>query len=116
MNPEEVKKIVKDEIIKMINPIALNRFKDRYIFDKTFQILDTYDIQLGRTRGTRIGTETSQKIGFLSATPIIRQTTSSQTAATFAANSSGITDDTATWGGYTVGDIVAILQAFGLIA
>ena len=54
--------------------------------------------------------------GFFANTPIIQQTTTSQTAATFTANTSGIVDDSATWNGYTIGDIVAILQAFGFIA
>ncbi|KKL57290.1 hypothetical protein LCGC14_2236910, partial [marine sediment metagenome] len=55
-------------------------------------------------------------IGFFSTTPIAQQTTVSQTPATFVANSSSIADDTATWNGYTVGDLVAILQAYGLLS
>lgn len=35
--------------------------------------------------------------------------------AAFTANSSGIADDTATWGGYTVGKVVAALKAQGLL-
>lgn len=54
--------------------------------------------------------------GVFGATPVAQQTTSSQTPASFTANTSGISDDTATWGGYTVGDIVAILQAYGFLA
>ncbi len=68
------------------------------------------------TTGTQFGTSTSQKIAVLGSTPIIQQTTTSQTAATFVANSSGIVDDSGTWNGYTVGDVVAILQAFGFMA
>ena len=55
-------------------------------------------------------------VGFFAVTPVAQQTTSSQTPATFAANSSGIVDDSATWNGYTIGDLVAILQAYGLLA
>lgn len=105
----QIREIIKEEMGALIK-------SDRYVFTKVLQILDGRNIQLGKTTGTKIGTETSQKIGFLSATPIIRQTTTSQTAATFAANTSGISNDTATWNGYTIGDIVAILQAFGFIA
>lgn len=54
-------------------------------------------------------------LGFFGVTGVTRQTTSSQTPATFAANTSGISDDTATWNGYTIGDLVAILQAYGLL-
>lgn len=53
-------------------------------------------------------------IAFFAATPIAKQNTTSQTPATFVANTSGISDDSATWGGYTMGDVVAILQAYGL--
>lgn len=79
-------------------------------------ILDAVNITTDTTTGTKIGTATTQKFGFFNATPIVQQTTTSQTPATFTANSSGISDDTATWNGYTIGDIVAILQAYGLIA
>jgi len=78
--------------------------------------LSTQDIITDTTTGTKIATGTTQKLGFFNATPIIQQTTTSQTPATFVANSSGISDDTATWNGYTIGDLVAILQAFGFIA
>ncbi len=78
--------------------------------------LDALDIVTDTTTGMKIATATAQKLGFFNSTPIIQQTTTSQTAATFVANSSGISDDTATWNGYTIGDLVAILQAFGFIA
>jgi hypothetical protein len=66
--------------------------------------------------GIKIGTATGQKVGFHNATPIIQQTTTSQTAATFAANTSDVANDSATWNGYTIGDVVAILQAYGFLA
>lgn len=78
--------------------------------------LSAQDIATDTTTGMKIGTGTTQKIGFFNSTPIIQQTTTSQTPATFAANSSGIVDDTATWDGYTMGDLVAILRTFGLLA
>jgi hypothetical protein len=55
------------------------------------------------------------RVGFFDATPVVKQTTTSQTPATFTANSSGISNDTATWNGYTIGDLVAILQAYGIL-
>jgi hypothetical protein len=76
---------------------------------------DANNIEVQATTGTQIATATTDKLGFYGATPIVQQTTTSQTAATFTANSSGIVDDTATWNGYTVGDVVAILQAFGFL-
>lgn len=68
----------------------------------------------GKTGGVVVG-ESAGKIGFFDSTTLVKQTTSSQTPATFAANSSGITNDSATWNGYTMGDLVAILQAYGLL-
>jgi hypothetical protein len=46
--------------------------------------------------------------------PVARPTTSI-TAAAFVANTSGIVDDTATYGGYTIGQIVAALKALGIL-
>jgi hypothetical protein len=112
ITPEQVefmKGLIREELISLIK-------SDRYVFEKTIQILDQRNIQVGRTTGTKIGTNSGEKIGFLGVTPVIQQTTSSQTPASFVANSSGIVNDSATWNGYTIGDIVAILQAFGFIA
>jgi hypothetical protein len=78
--------------------------------------LTAQNIITDTTTGTQIATATTQKIGFFGATPIVQQTTTSQTASTFVANTSGIVDDTATWDGYTVGDVVKILRVFGLLA
>jgi hypothetical protein len=44
------------------------------------------------------------------------QATTGITAATFAANTSGIVDDSATWDGYTIGQVVAALRAVALLA
>ena len=110
--PEQLQKIE-----QMLNErLAKLEKSDRYTFQKHLQLLDANDISFGSNKGTRIGTSTSQKLGFFNKTPVIQQTTTSQTAATFAANTSGISNDTATWDSYTIGDIVAILRVFGLIA
>jgi hypothetical protein len=73
------------------------------------------DIKLGTTTGTKIGTGTTQKIGFWNATPIVQPTTS-VAAATFVANTSNITNDTGTFDGYTIGQIVKALRNIGLLA
>ena len=46
----------------------------------------------------------------------IYQETTAITAATFVANTSAIVDDSATYGGYTMGQVVAALKAQGLLA
>lgn len=88
----------------------------KYKVSKNIQMQDGRNFEFNTGTGTRLGTATGQKLGFFNTTPIIQQTTTSQTPSTFAANTSGIVDDSATWAGYTIGDIVAILRAFGLIA
>lgn len=69
----------------------------------------------GTTTGSKIGTSTSQKIAFWNKTPVIQPTTGI-TGAAFVANTSGIINGTATYGGYTGGQIVAALQLVGILA
>jgi len=76
---------------------------------------DAVDIVFNSTTGTKIGTLASQKLAFWAAAPIIQPTTA-YTAATFAANTSGIVDDTATWDGYTIGAVIGALRGVGILA
>jgi len=72
------------------------------------------DLNFGTTTGSLIGATASQKLGLWGTAPIVQPTTGI-TAATFAANTSGIVDDTATWDGYTVGQVVKALRTVGLL-
>lgn len=65
--------------------------------------------------GSKIMTSTSQKGALWGKTPIVQPTTGI-TAAAFVANTSLIANDTATYGGYTIGQIAAALINFGLLA
>jgi hypothetical protein len=76
---------------------------------------DGLDIAFGTSTGTKIGTATSQKLSFWNATPNVQPTTAI-TAGAFVANTSGITDDTATFDGYTMGQVVAALRRIGALA
>lgn len=58
---------------------------------------------------------TGDKVGFMGTAPIV-QVTTGVTAATFTANTSGIADDTATFDGYTIGQVVKALRNYGLLA
>lgn len=69
----------------------------------------------GTATGTKLGTATSQKIGLWNAAPVIQQTTASA-ASTFVANTSLIANDTATFDGYTLGQVVKILRTIGILA
>lgn len=55
------------------------------------------------------------RVGFYGATPAA-QATNAIGAAAFLANTSGIVDDTATFGGYTMGQVVQALQNMGILA
>jgi len=81
----------------------------------TFTYKDAINVAFGTTTGTKLGTATSQKIGFWNATPIVQPTTA-VAAATFVANTSGIVNDTATWDGYTIGQVVKALRNAGILA
>jgi hypothetical protein len=94
-------------------PISLD-WKNK-IFKGDWQLEDAGSLILGTTTGSKIGTSTSQKIGLWNATPVIQQTTGSA-AATFITNTSLIFDDTATFDGYTIGQVVKILRTIGILA
>jgi hypothetical protein len=76
---------------------------------------DGLDVAFGTSTGTKIGTATSQKLSLWNATPNVQPTTAI-TAGAFVANTSGITDDTATFDGYTIGQVVAALRRIGALA
>lgn len=73
------------------------------------------NIVAGTGTGTKIGTATSQKLAFWNKTPIVQPTTGISAAA-FVANTSGIANDTATFGGYTIGQMAAALINTGILA
>ncbi len=54
-------------------------------------------------------------LGLYGVTPVV-QATGAITALAFVANTSGIADDTATYGGYTIGQIAAALKSIGILA
>lgn len=89
---------------------------ERWSFNTTaITFSEAYNLISGTTTGTKLGTATSQKWSIWNATPIIQPTTGIA-ASTFVANSSGIANDTATWDGYTAGQVVKALRNFGLLA
>src|SRR3990167_6159416 len=68
---EQIRQIIREELGALIK-------SDRYIFHKLIQILDGRNIQLGQTTGTKIGTATTDKLGFYNKTPIIQRSGSAQ--------------------------------------
>ena len=78
-------------------------------------ISDSINIILGTTTGTKIGTATSQKIGFWNATPIVQPTTA-VAASTLVSNLGTPLTDTDTFDGYTLKQIVKALRNTGILA
>ena len=73
------------------------------------------NITFGTTTGTKIGTLTTQKLSFWNATPIVQPATGGG-ASTFVSNTSLLANDTATFDGYTIGQVVKALRNMGLLA
>ena len=65
MNQEQVRQLIREELADIL-------LTDRIVFPKKIQILDARNIQLGKTTGTKIGTETTQKIAFYGVTPVVQ--------------------------------------------
>ena len=89
-------------------------WKDVYV-GTSIIMSDSANIAANTTTGTKIGTATSQKLAFWNATPVVQPTTGISAGA-FVANTSGITDDSATFDGYTIGQVVAALRQIGVLA
>lgn len=73
------------------------------------------NMSLATATGTKIGTATNQLLALWNATPIVQPTTAIA-AATFVANTSLIANDSATWDGYTMGQVVKALRNIGALA
>ena len=80
-----------------------------------FKIPDAVDIATGTTTGTKIGTSTTQKLGFWDKTPVVQPTTGIS-GATFVADSGGSIHPTSTFDGYTIAQVVAALRQLGILA
>lgn len=69
----------------------------------------------GTTPNVNVQSNSGGNLGFYGAAAV-PQPDGSGGAAVFAANTSGIVDDTATFGGYTIGQVVKALKDLGLLA
>jgi hypothetical protein len=85
------------------------------IFSNAITLADSRNIVFGTGAGTKIASATNQRFAFWNKTPIVQPTTAIA-AATFVANTSVIANDTATFDGYTIGQVVKALRDVGLLA
>lgn len=77
--------------------------------------LAALDIRLDTATGTKIGTATSQKLGFWNATPIVQPTTA-HAAATVVNGVGGSVKHDDTFDGYTIDQVVKALRDMGILA
>ena len=67
MTEEDVRRIIREELGQLIKP-------ERFTIYKTMEFLDGRNIQLPTTTGVKLGTASTQKLGFFGATPVVKQT------------------------------------------
>ena len=64
---------LKNEIDILKRRLNAYELSDRFMMNKTFQLMDGRNIQLGNSIGTKIGTESTQKVGFFGVSPVAQQ-------------------------------------------
>jgi hypothetical protein len=67
MDNEELKQIIREVIRQELDQMVGG---DRFVFRKNIQIENGVNIRLSPQSGTKIGTATTQKIGFWDVTPV----------------------------------------------
>ena len=95
--------------------IQINGTSEWNFSGTVFSIGEANDIAVGTTTGTKIGTATTQKLGFWDKTPVVQPTTGIS-GATFVADSGGSIHPTSTFDGYTIAQVVAALRQLGILA
>ena len=76
---------------------------------------DAVNMVFNTTTGTKIGTATTQKIGFWNAAPIVQPTTAVAAATRVGGGGTTVTD-TDTFDGYTIAQVVRALRNTGILA
>ena len=107
MTPEQEQRLKHVEDI-----LGMMLKSDRVLFEKAIQVLDGRNIQVGKTLGTIIGTESTQKLAFWAATPIVRPSAISAPSAAPAAYDQTVAGTWVT----AINTIRTTLQNLGLTA
>ena len=105
LTKEEIQKMIQDAIKLEVG----NFFQTdtTMTVEKSMQILNGRDIQVGRSIGTKIGTAADQKIGFFGKAPVVQQ-------GAISSPSGGATVDTQARS--AINSIISVLQTLGLTA
>ena len=99
MTKEEIQTLIRDELARY--------FAVKTVYSAHLQLLDGRNIQVGKTTGTSLGTETSQKIAVYGVTPVVQ-------ASAISAPSGGGTQDAEAR--TAINSIRTALQNFGITA
>lgn len=83
--------------------------------DGTYTIGDACNFAFNTSTGTKLGTATTQKIGFWNATPVVQQTTAVASATVVGASGTTLTDAD-TFDGYSLAQVVKALRNLGILA
>lgn len=84
-------------------------------------LADGVDLGVGTTTGSKIGTATTQKIGFWNATPVVQPATTGTATGFTAGAGTAVTDESTFTGGvgstaYRISDVVLALKQAGVLA
>ncbi len=90
------------------------------VFTTGITMADATNIVVNATTGTKIGTATTQKLGFFNATPAVQPVANTDTTTGAAGSVTGVFLNTTFTGGgtaaYTIGGVIKSLKALGLLA
>lgn len=100
MTEQEIREIIRDELDLLIK-------SDRFTFYKLIQILDGRNIQLANNVGSKIGTDTTQKLGFWAKNPTTQPSVIS--------DPSGQANDLDSEARTAINSIIDLLQSIGLM-
>ena len=67
MEKQEILQLIKDTIRTELDQLS---GEDKFVFRRNLEIENGNNIEVGRRDGTKIGTDTDQKIGFYDVTPV----------------------------------------------
>jgi hypothetical protein len=115
MDEDQIREIIREEMETYLSqakkaqnanpPPTLQSQTSKTVVEKSLQVLDGKNIQLGRANGTMIGTDSDQKIGFYGTTPVAKQ-------GAITAPTGGTTVDSQSR--TAIASIIAALKAIGI--
>lgn len=124
MPPENKIAELEKKIDTLQDQLSAFILSDRYLFQRNIQLLDGRNIQVAKSTGTKIGTETTQKLGFWGTTPAVQFNSTGENTGHNGLGGVAVTHTDNWYGGatfsagnrYTINDIVKALKTIGILA